>query len=259
MRFLRNHYFWIFLCVALIVFARWRVEAKYEWRYPALDEMMMSEHYAGDLGFLMLGSRRLAADIAYIQYLQYYGVSEHHHDEDCENSTDTAHAQIHDFASGNYPLLKEKIQRVLRLDPFFNQAVLEGAGALAFNQKRSDEALDVLSEGIRRDPAFFRYRLYVGAIAYSDANDDRKLMALLDEAIQYNDCPRLLENILANLHKKFGEYTQAFRIYIHMLETAPGQADLESALIRAQRLAEDHPEALAGLTREEKQRLSRYL
>src|SRR5881398_3042552 len=100
----------------LVIISAWKINAKLLWRYPDLTELVVAEHYAEDLGALLLGSRRLAADLAYIQFLQYYGTPSQGGQEE-ENEPPHHHPH---FDGGNYPRVKEMGTRLLRLDPFFH-------------------------------------------------------------------------------------------------------------------------------------------
>ncbi len=73
----------------------------------------------------MLGMRRLAANITWIQFLQYYG-----------------QPKI------EFPKFLSYVEQTVRIDPLFIHAYLMGATVLGWNLKRYDEALQFLSEGI---------------------------------------------------------------------------------------------------------------
>jgi tetratricopeptide (TPR) repeat protein len=240
MRSSRPLFIWLVVSVLVVAGAQWRVEAFFERRYPPVNELIVTDQYTTDLSSLVLGSHRLAADIAYVQLLQYYGVEEPEEEHQEDEHSNKPH--FHDMASGKFPLLQQFGFRILRLDPFFNAAILEVAGALAFNQKRIDESLELLEEAIGRDPDYFRYRLYVGAIVYKNKGQDSKMIALLDEAIKYPDCPVLLQNILGNLHKKAGNFERAAQIYAHIIKTAHSDADRVSAERQLVVLIQQHPD-----------------
>src|SRR5690349_16554830 len=92
---------WLLTSVVLVAFFQWRVAGRFQWSYTPLNELSITEHYSEDLGALFLGSHRLAADIAYIQFLQYYGV----HEEELE-----AH-EHHEDEHISFPRLKELATR----------------------------------------------------------------------------------------------------------------------------------------------------
>jgi len=223
------------VCAAVVFWTNRRLSAALPWRYPVLTDLVMTENYAGDLGALLLGAHRLAADIAYIQLLQYYGVSEHGHSHD--------DGGFHDISEGKYPELKTLSTRIMRLDPFFNGPILESAGALAFNQDRPDEAMLLLQEGIQRDPQFFRYHLYLTAILFREKGNDAGLIELLLQAIKTPDCPPLFELMLGNLLRQAGRFEDAARVYLHTFYTAPQESDRKDAERRLRSLILESREA----------------
>lgn len=244
----RHAFFLLAILAALVAWTSNRLSAAMTWRYPPVNELVVTEHYLTDIGALLLGAHRLAADIAYVQLLQYYGVREghsahgHDHDHEDDGHPSRPHPFRHDYAGGNYPRLKELSTRILRLDPYFNQVILEAAGALAFNQKRTDEALAYLREAIQRDPTFYRYHLYVGAILYKSEGKDAELIDLLLEAIKFPDCPPLFELVLGNLLKKVGRPLEAMRVYYHTHTTTADKYYRNDALGRIKRLAAERPD-----------------
>ena len=160
-----------------------------------------------DLIGLMLGMRRLTADIAWIGVLQYYGGHE------------SSHEDHSDFAFGKYPALKIMVRRVTQLDPSFYFAYLYGAGSLAFNLNRPGQALELLEEGIRHNPTYWRLRLYAGAIIYKQKGRYDDMIKLLEDAIQYTDCPTLVKSVLANIYKARKNYLKALEIWIKIAES----------------------------------------
>lgn len=237
------------LAYAALFFALAFVAAHQARRFPnrrqtALTDFYITDSYAQDMGAVMIGARRMAANLAYIELMQYYGVYE------VEDPAIEAGAYIESL-SGNYPntnidLTFRRLQefgfRIVRLDPLFNEAILEISGALAFNQQRLEQATDLLEEAIRRDPTFYRYRLYAAAILYKGKGQEKSLIHTLDEAIQYPDCPMVLKNILANLHKKYKHFKTAALIYVNMYETSHNDGERHQAQEGLEKLLKEHPE-----------------
>ncbi len=238
----KSHLAFLIIFVSLVILAQWRIESRFRWPFPALSELEVSENYAGDLGALFLGAHRVAADIAYIQLLQYYGMGEDERKVGRPTLVTPWGHHISDDEAGVYPRLKEKAVRLLRLDPYFNAAILEAAGALAFNQVRIDESLELLREAIQRDPSFYRYHLYVAAILYRSKGNDAELIKTLEEAMNYNDCPPLLQNILGNLLKKTGRYEESARVFIHIIQTGAREADRNTARQKLVEILQEHPD-----------------
>ncbi|MBI4055771.1 MAG: hypothetical protein HY402_06555 [Elusimicrobia bacterium] len=178
--------------------------------FPPLEAMHFSSETASrDLTLLSFGLRRLGADLAFIQVLQYYGSPEALRDRS------PAHP---DYGAGSYPELYSRVGRVLRLDPSFHYAVLYGSGALAFNLSRTQEAVRLLEEGLRYEPRQWRYHSYLAALAYQAPEDSEKLIAILERIVYDPECPTMLQNILANLYKKVGRGGRAARLYLYILE-----------------------------------------
>jgi tetratricopeptide (TPR) repeat protein len=237
--------YWGLLAASILFIgvAQIKIRSAMEWTFPKLTDLVATEHYAGDLGALMLGTRRLAGDLAYIQFLQYYGVER---DEDGRPAGEDPHGHGHhhggrDYGGGHYPRVPEFGRRIMNLDPYFNAPILEIAGALAFNIKKSADALAVLEDAIRLDPSFHRYRLYVAAILYKNNAQDEKLISMLERDIQYRDCPALLKLVLGNLLKKYNHYERAAAVYINVVKTAPAEGDRETAKNRLTELIKERP------------------
>ncbi len=213
----------------------------------------METFAAQDMAAVLNGSRRLGADLAFIQLLLYYGSMENARrgapspaplpHEDPENHGKHGHVHMGEEAQadvenrrlGDFPHLKDYTLRVGDLDPYFHYAYLFGAGALGFNLNRVDQALDVLRDGAGGDPHFWRYRLYAGALAYRKAEDVQKVIPLLEEAIKDPECPSMLKNILANIHRREGNVKRAAEIFI---ELATSSRDNEYRDLALQKLRE---------------------
>lgn len=166
-----------------------------------------------DLSGMILGMRRMAANIAWIQLMQYYGTPE----------TDESGKEIdfhgEDYGGGKYYEVLNLTQRVIRLDPYFHYAYLYSAGALAWNLNRPEEAISLLKEGIGNNPKYWRFRLYSGAIIYFQLKKFDKMVTLLEEAVKYPDCPSLVKVILANIYEKQGRYLDCLKIWSQVLES----------------------------------------
>src|SRR5206468_2322428 len=80
--------------MVLIAFSSSQIRRRFEWRFPVLTDLVVTENYTGDLGALLLGSHRLAADLAYIQFLQYYGEE--------KQSAEAGHEDPKGFGGGHY-------------------------------------------------------------------------------------------------------------------------------------------------------------
>jgi tetratricopeptide (TPR) repeat protein len=211
---------------------------------------------------VLLGARRLAADIAWVQLLQYYGSPEKPLDEETEftvswdmvkfltgiplenkeahnpgvpeekHHSEAEHHHYHeDIEGGNYPALYSNCLRVAELDPFFSYVYLYGAGALAWNLHRPDEALKLLEAGIanmeRFSPAitkdihhpFWQYNLYISAIVYSKTGQYEQMTGLLETAIKQPGCPNMMKAILANIYQKNSQFVKSLQLWFEIYDS----------------------------------------
>ena len=213
------------------VFLSVKINSSFKFPFPPFNELVfdLSEEFKDkvsiqrplgseggfrDFGGVLFGLRRLTADIGWIAVLQYYGAHEEGGHEE-------------HFGEGNYSALEKLVLRVVRLDPSFLYAYLYGAGSLAFNLNRPDQAMDLLKEGIEYNPTYWRFRLYVGAIVYKQKGRFDEMLALLEDAIKYPDCPTLIKSVLANLYKDRKNYTRALDIWMGVLESGESDATFQ--------------------------------
>ena len=233
---------WI-LCAGAFLLAAWGVSRAPAPAFPVFERPAMELFAAQDAGMVLTGARRLGADLAFIQLMQYYGTPEnanpHHprgryrpdlkpHEEEGHDEHE-GHVHIHmgsegsadstDRPSHGFPQLLEYTLRAGNLDPRFHFLFLFSSGALAFNLNRGDDAMTVLEQGIRGDPAFWRYRLYQGAIAFRKNQEIDKAIANLEEAIRDPECPSMIKNILGNIYIKQGNFQRAREIYLDLLNS----------------------------------------
>lgn len=198
-----------------------------------------------DTSFVASGLRRLGGDLAMIQLLQYYGTADNRdprhpldpprwgrapalppgHTAD-DGHDHHGHSHFED-SLGAFPYLDLYALRTGQLDPFFHYVFLFTGGALAFNLERDSQALEVLAAGVRGDPTFWRYRLYIGAIGFRKDKDGARAIPLLEEAMKYEDCPSLLKNILGNIYRQRKDYRNAARVYLNIIKTGRDQEYIE--------------------------------
>lgn len=189
------------------------------WAPPGGQVRLGPEDALRHIGLMGLGMRRLAADLAFIRMLVYYGSPEHEHDEpyDYLERFYVKEEHLHSYEGGGYPELGERALGILELDPSFSYAPLYAAGALAFNLQRPDEALSVLDAARRHDPKDWRYASYLAAIAFHKKGDPRKVLAELSPVLADPDCPTMLKNIAAFIHSRHGDKAEAVRLYEEIL------------------------------------------
>ena len=200
----------LFFSLSAALFFRWFSGVSSICRFPDLGKIhWMAPQASRDLSFLSLGMRRLAADVAFIELLQYYGTPEH--PEGADERTHALHGR--DYGGGYYPQVYSRTLRILDLDPHFRYAALYSAGALAFNLNRPAEAVRLLEYALKLDPKQWKYQIYLAALAYQKTENFPSLVQELEAAAQDPECPALFKNILAGLYVKMGRLSDAVRIY----------------------------------------------
>lgn len=223
----------VFLCGA------WLVSQTSFPKFPIFERPTMEIYAAQDMAMVLNGARRLGADLAFIQLMQYYGSPEnanpnhprgwHRKAAPLEHDEDEDHVHLHLGSEGNadasghvsrsFPHLLDYTMRAGTLDPRFHFLFLFSSGALAFNLNRGNDAMAVIEQGVRGDPSFWRYRLYQGAIAFRKNEEIDKAIANLEVAIQDPECPSMIKNILGNIYIKQGNYRRAKEIYLELLSS----------------------------------------
>lgn len=191
-------------------------------KFPGLTDLVLSRSSRNDLidlGGIVAGTRRIAADIAWIQLLQYYGTPEitEEHLKTCTKST---HDECGlEYGKGHYSDFLKLTLRIVRLDPTFYYTYLYSAGALAWNLERIDEALQVLKEGMKHNPKYWKFRLYLAGITYKQLNQYKEMVKMLEEAITYTDCPNMIKSILANIYELERRYYDALKLWINIYDS----------------------------------------
>lgn len=237
MKLLKNlflpHSVVLFLLIFLIFKLSVRIHSNFQFPFPPFNQSVFDlsnefkktislerplGSHAGyrDVGGILMGLRRLTADIAWIGILQYYG--SHQFEETEEDNANKHEHQHSDFGGGDYPALKKMIQRVIRLDPSFYYAYLVGGGALVWNLNRPEEGMEIFIEGIQRNPTYWKFRLYAGAVIYKQKGKFEEMIKLLEDAVRYPDCPTMIKSILANIYKDRKNFKRALEIWIDVFE-----------------------------------------
>lgn len=170
------------------------------------------------VGLMSLGMRRLAADLAFIRLLMYYGSAP----EEAERADGAGHGPGDGHGHGRereHLELLPRTQRILDLDPFFEYATLYSAGALAFNLRRPEEALAVLRHATARDPRNWKYHAQVAAVGFTQKGDIESARRQLEPIVEDPACPTMLVNMLAFMNVRLGRRADAIRLYRKVLSS----------------------------------------
>jgi len=217
----------------------------------------LSRYILFDVSSVALGIRRFAADIAWIQLLQYVGTSGEDYlskeekflleygsskvlfginfldekkaaelKERLKKNAQTRskiHYAPYEMTTEErrqlHPDLLSLTLRVARLDPYFKYAYLFSGGALAWNYDRTDEALAILCEGIKNNPDYWQFHLYISAILYKKNLKHDEMITLLEQAVRQKDAPNMVRVILANYYEKMGRLRDSLKIWLDVVET----------------------------------------
>jgi hypothetical protein len=214
-----------FLALALFGFSG--MHRTFPWPYPPMDQLVTQRHGLQDVGLVTAGFRSLAADLAWIQLLQYVG---------------GGFLPGEDTTRG-YAELKPMTLRVTRIDPYARHAYLYSASMLAFfhNFQRPQEAMDLLVEGIRANPKYWPLRSMAAAIGFQQTAEFNRMAQALEDSIQSPDCPAVVKSILANGYKAHERYADAIRVWHIVLEDPQATAYHHRAEGEIQALSQHHP------------------
>ncbi|MBI4371026.1 MAG: hypothetical protein HY552_01890 [Elusimicrobia bacterium] len=167
---------------------------------PSLAELPRTPFVQEDAALASAGLRAVAADLAWVQMLQYAG---------------GGIPELTDPPRRPYHHLQDLSLRAARLDPAFHRAYLYGAGVLGWLRgvERVDEAVDILRECLRRDPAEPLCRTYLAAMAYKRKGDNARMLALLDASFDDPRAPTRMRVVLANLYKARSDLARALELW----------------------------------------------
>lgn len=237
--------FFVYIILMLVLFFSGRIfDKKIFIKRASLSDLKIpiEKYFVLDSIGFVLGMRKIVSDIAWIQLLQYYGtdytllkdeniqeenlIFEKHYKEENVSHEHCEHTSK--IQPGRYKKLLKYFQRIIRLDNNFIFAYFYGSGALAWNVERPDEALELISEGLKNldyqknDPNsdYWTLVLYQSAIIYKKGGKYKEMISDLESIIKKGQAPNLVKSILANLYKKFGDYDKAIKVWYDILNTA---------------------------------------
>ena len=178
--------------------------------WPHFEELNVSPRGLQDTSIILAGFRRTAADLAWVQLMEYLGRND----------------EFLDYRLDPLKSLKGMTLRIIRIDPYFRPAYLFAAGILAWSPSvnRPDDALEILREGIRYSPTYWPFRNYAEAILYKEKGRFSDMALLLERGIQDPDCPSMTKSILANYYKSQKRYADAIRVWQSVL-SSPQDSD----------------------------------
>lgn len=192
---------------------------------PALAELEPTPFAFRDSVLAAAGLRAMAADLAWVQLLQYMAGNL---------------PEIADRPGRRHDRVLELSRRVFRLDPSFRRAVLYGASVLGWFEEvdRPAEAALLLEEGIRRVPEEPLFKLYLAALAFKRQGQDERMVALLERAFDDPTTPSTMKAILASLYARRGDDERALATWQRILANPLDAAEHPRARERSAALRE---------------------
>ncbi|MEA2081341.1 MAG: hypothetical protein U9O97_01165 [Elusimicrobiota bacterium] len=176
-----------------------------------------------DFWLVLFGHRRIAADIVFIQTLQYYGSI---HEDEISEGAKVSSGEGLGTGLVRYDKLFSYALRCVRLDRNFEFAVTFTAAALAWVQNRENEAVSLLTDAIdfwdaqKLDtPVFYQSSLYLSAIAVRKEKGIEEATVYMEKAITYPDCPDMVKNILGEIYMRMKDYRNAARVLAMNLDS----------------------------------------
>ena len=209
MPIIRSSYLALISSLCLVGLFLFQLAHHYRNPYPAINASLVSPHTGlQDVGSVVMGLRRLGADLAWIQTLQYYGTPEPGQSEfESENGM------------GSYTELFDRCKRVSQIDPYFVEVYDYCGAALTWNLNRLAEGEELLKEGIANNPSDWRLAQYLAAMAYQKNHDVKNLLTYLETIAKDPQSPFLMKAILANIYKKQHLFDKALRLWVVIYET----------------------------------------
>jgi tetratricopeptide (TPR) repeat protein len=201
------------------------LEARGPRRAPSLAELEPTPFSFRDSVLAASGMRAMAADLAWVQLLQYMAGNL---------------PEIADRPGRRHDRVLELSRRVFRLDPSFRRAVLYGASVLGWFEEvdRPAEAALLLEEGIRRVPEEPLFKLYLAALAFKRQGQDEQMVALLERSFDDPTTPSTMKAILASLYARRGEDEKALATWQRILASPADAAEHPRARERSASLRE---------------------
>lgn len=210
----------------------------YRAHFPPPSEILVpAEGAAGDMFSLAFGARRLFADLWFVRLMQYYGTPELEGDDEDGSGAPQSHHHHAENGEGRYPEFLPRARHILELDPRFVSAGLYGAGSLAFNMNRPDEAEALLNFGLKYAPREWKYLTLLAAVGYSKARDPAAVAAAITPLLKDKDCPVMLKQLAAFLNKKAGDFAAAAAIYADIAATSRDEAYVANARRELEKLS----------------------
>jgi tetratricopeptide (TPR) repeat protein len=184
-------------------FTQTRVDRELKARGRKLDDDMMYfpsgrllEPIAGEYGLVV-------ADYAWLRAIQYYA--------------------YHLVRDANYEWFAHIIRVVTSLDPLFIEAYRFGAFVLSWDMDRPEDAIQLLREGMQRNPVRWELPFEAAFVAYTKLKDYDRAAYYFDLAARLPDVWTVAPRMAAVASARAGNYELAREIWTQLLLTHPNE------------------------------------
>ena len=157
----------------------------------------------------LAGYRCLSADFLWVETMQYLG--------DAKSRRE------------GYRFFPAYISRIVRLDPNFTYAYLNGSAVMMWLMKKTDLAIEFLQSGVKANPDNGEINRYLFAFTYYRAGDLRHMLPILEQLVVERKHPPMVERIMSNLYEKLGETEKARLFWYWMIDQASEPENVEYA------------------------------
>ncbi len=182
---------------------------------------------AAQLKPMLLGFHGAAADLLWIQIVQYVGT--------------------HWQTDRKFPQLSKALELVTSLDPYFLEPYLLGGIYLLYLSRQTELAVSLLEKGAAANPGRWELPHDLGRYYYLEARDHAQALRWWERAATLSGRPDYLPRFVARLYAKTGHEETALELWSEIYRTAHDDFVRLLALQEMNRLKAGSSKGLSGL------------
>jgi len=176
---------------------------------------------------MLLGFHGVAADLLWIQIVQYVGT--------------------HWQTDKKFPQLSQALELATSLDPHFLEPYRLGGVYLLYLSRQPEAAVSLLEKGAAANPGRWELPHDLGRYYYLEARDHAQALRWWEHAATLPDSPDYLPRFVARLYAKTGHEETALELWLNVYRTAQSDHVRSLALEAMERLQAGSSEGLSGL------------
>jgi tetratricopeptide (TPR) repeat protein len=176
---------------------------------------------------MLLGFHGVAADLLWIQIVQYVGT--------------------HWQTDKQYPRLSQALELATSLDPHFLEPYRWGGVYLLYLSRQPEAAVSLLEKGAAANPGRWELPHDLGRYYYLEARDHAQALRWWEQAATLPGSPDYLARFVARLYAKTGHEETALELWLDVYRTAPSDHVRSLALEAIERLQAGSSKGLSGL------------